>query len=134
MNLKNPGKMSLPAEAKGFFFLHALRNEDGDFEFKDAARAMADEFTLLKIQPDSETEYCVAAKFDSSSNLLSVYESNCNTANGTVCRMSKNENQDCSAPFVKKVYVYSTENANFCQSRSKIDRFIFSRKLFFLQK
>ena len=109
------GKMSLPSESLGFFFLHALRNDDGDFVFKDGTRAIAEDFTLLKVQPDSETEYCATAKFDPGSNLLNVYESNCNTGNGTVCRMLKNQNQDCAVPFVKKVF-YEFQSLNYSES------------------
>ena len=95
----------MPSGSNGFFLLHALRNEDGDFEFKDGTQAIAEDFTILKVQPDDESEYCAAAQFISASTTMAIYQSNCNTANATVCRTWKNQQQDCSKPFVKRVNI-----------------------------
>ena len=96
----------MPSGTNGFFLLDAQRNEDGYFEFKDGSQAIAANFTILKMQPDDNTEYCDVARFISSSNTMGVYESNCNTVNATVCRTWKNEPEDCSKPFVKRVTIF----------------------------
>jgi hypothetical protein len=97
------GKLTLPPDSKDFFFLYAVRNEDGDFEFKDGLEAIEVAFNSLKLAADDESEYCVSAKFDKTLDYLKLYESDCNRDNATVCRMWKNEQQDCTVPFVKKV-------------------------------
>ena len=99
------GNLTMPPGTNGFFLLDALRNEDGDFEFKDGTQAMANYFTVLKLQPDDDSEYCAAARFVSGSNSMGIYEANCNTVNTTVCRTWINEPQDCSKPFVKRVTI-----------------------------
>ncbi len=98
------GKLAMPSESKHFFFLSAVRNEDGEFEFKDGLEAIDLAFNSLKFaNGDDESEYCVSAKFDWNSSFLTLHESNCNLDNVTICRMWKNEEQDCSVPFKKKV-------------------------------
>ena len=93
----------MPSGFQNNFFLSAVRNEDGDFEFKDGLEPIATNFTLLKVQADTESNYCLTAKFDSTVGSLKLFESDCSQNNGTICRMWKNENQDCSVPFVKRV-------------------------------
>jgi hypothetical protein len=90
------GKLILPSMSNGFFFVAAVRNKRGIFEFKDGLYPIADNFTLLKIQPDDIDQYCLAAKFDSSKLVLSMSESDCNLDNATVCRMWKNDVSNCS--------------------------------------
>jgi hypothetical protein len=99
------GKLVLPSASNGFFFVSAVRNEDGDFEFKDGLDPIALNFTLLKVQPDDISQYCLAAKFDSSQLFFALSESDCNSDNGTVCRMWKNDVPNCSnsSTFVQRV-------------------------------
>ena len=95
----------MPAGAGNYFFLSAMRNEDGEFEFKDGLDPISISFSLLKMQPDEMSQYCLAAKFEPATNALKLFESDCNLDNGTVCRMWKNDVPDCSiaTTFVKKV-------------------------------
>ena len=93
----------MPSDSNDFFFLSAVRNEDGDFEFKDGLEAIEVAFNSLKLEADDESEYCVSAKYDKNLDYLKLYESNCNRDNATICRMWKHEDQDCTIPFEKKV-------------------------------
>ncbi len=55
---------------------------------------------------DTMTYYCLAAKYDPLSSTLKLFESDCNTGNGTVCRMWKNDAPNCttgSSKFVQRV-------------------------------
>jgi hypothetical protein len=93
-DLSIAGKLILPSMSNGFFFVAAVRNKRGIFQFKDGLYPIADNFTLLKVHPDDIDQYCLAAKFDSSKLVLS--ESDCNLDNATVCRMWKNDVSNCS--------------------------------------
>ena len=107
------GNLTLPTGANGFFLLDAQRNEDGDYQFTDATDPIAKNLTILKVQPDDDSEYCAAARFISGSNTMSVYQSNCNTGNATVCRTWRNIHQDCSKPFIKRVTIFGLIKAAF---------------------
>ena len=104
-DLSIAGKLILPSMSNGFFFVAAVRNKRGIFEFKDGLYPIADNFTLLKVHPDDIDQYCLAAKFDSSKLVLSMSESDCNLDNATVCRMWKNDVSNCSnsSSFVQMV-------------------------------
>ena len=111
----------MPPTANNLFFLSAVRNEDGDFEFKDGSKPIETSFTSLKIVTDKEAEFCVTAKFDpASASSLSLYESNCNINSGIVCRMWKNVASNCNVPFKKQVNIGNNVSN------------IFTLKLFFL--
>ena len=96
----------MTAESGGYFFLYALRNEDGEYEFVDGLDPIAWNFTQLTMMPDTMTYYCLVAKYDPSLATLKLYESDCNVDNGTVCRMWKNDAPNCTAgtnSFVQRV-------------------------------
>ena len=87
----------LPPESGGNFFLYALRNEVGLYEFVDGLNPIAWNFTQLTMMPDTMTYYCLVAKYDPTATTLKLYESDCNIANGTVCRMWKIDAPNCTA-------------------------------------
>jgi hypothetical protein len=96
----------LPPESGSYFFLYALRNEDGEYEFVDGLDPISWNFTQLTMMQDTMTYYCLVAKYDSSAATLKLFESDCNADNGTVCRMWKNDAPNCTAGsnnYVQKV-------------------------------
>lgn len=98
------GNLTLPAGSNNQFFVSAVRNEDGDYEFLDGTQPIETAFTSLVIKADTETDYCLTAKYDTSStSVLNLYESDCEAYAAIVCRMWKNEVQNCSKPFQKLV-------------------------------
>jgi hypothetical protein len=99
----------LPPESGSFFFLNALRNEIGLYEFIDGVDPIAWNFTQLTMMPDTKTYYCLVAKYDPTATTLKLYESDCNINNGTVCRMWKAVQPNCTAgidTFVQRVFFY----------------------------
>ena len=94
----------MPAGSSSSIFVSAVRNEDGDYEFLDGTQAIKTSFASLVIKTDTQKNFCLTAKYDStSSSVLNLYESDCEADAAIVCRMWKNEAQNCSKPFQKLV-------------------------------
>ena len=115
----------LPSTANNAFFLAAVRNEDAEFEFVDGSDPIVTTFTSLKMVTDTETEFCLSAKYDPASAVfgMNLNESDCNSNAGIVCRAWKNVAPDCSIPFKKQVKQVFASHLKTVQKTKSIDQF-----------
>ena len=86
------GKLKLPNNSEGYFYLSAFGNSEDGFYFKNSSEAIRNKSIFPSLLMTKENimgdfNFCLRAKFGEKSNsTLELYPTNCNYPSGVICR------------------------------------------------